>query len=202
MVGRYVSIDIETTGLDPITHNVLEFGAVIDDLNFQDDLDSLPTFHCYVLPPTMDGYVGDAYALHLNAEILGKISRRLSSKNRDLFLRPQEVAPTFIKWCISHGLVSSRDSKKAKFVAAGKNVSGFDLPFLRSQLAGFGDISIGHRVLDPAILYYDPTVDTAPPDIKTCLQRAGINDDVPHLAVEDAKLVIRLLRNKFPLTGL
>ena len=41
----YVSIDIETTGVDPKIHDIVEFGAVIDDLANPQPLDKLPRFH-------------------------------------------------------------------------------------------------------------------------------------------------------------
>ena len=43
----YVSIDIETTGLDPETCQTLEIGAVFD--NWTLPIRELPTFHCYVV---------------------------------------------------------------------------------------------------------------------------------------------------------
>ena len=43
----YVSIDIETTGLDPETCQILEIGAVFD--NWTLPIRDLPTFHCYVV---------------------------------------------------------------------------------------------------------------------------------------------------------
>jgi len=54
-----------------------------------------------------------------------------------------------------------------------------------------------HRVLDPASLYFDPKIDAALPDMKTCMERAGIEGEVAHTAVHDAKVVIDLLRRKY-----
>jgi len=53
---KYVSIDIEATGLDHTYCQMIEFGAVLDDLRHQRPLDELPQFHCYVL---RDKYVGE-----------------------------------------------------------------------------------------------------------------------------------------------
>lgn len=197
-MARYCSLDIETTGLDPLQHNVIEFGAVLDDLAAPEPLAELPVFHCYVLPAQVAGYRGDPYALSMNCDILRKISNRLSNECGDVFLYPDEVAPAFAAWCREHGLVSPRDGSPSMLVA-GKNVAGFDLPFLRAQLPGFSDIRFSQRVLDPAILYFNPICDARPPSLEVCLQRAGLNPEVPHTAVEDAKLVIQLLRHKFPI---
>ena len=36
--------------------------------------------------------------------------------------------------------------------------------------------------------------DTEPPNTKTCMERAGLPGDVAHTAVEDARVVIQLVR--------
>ena len=46
MTTKYVSLDIETTGLNPENCQVLEIGAVIDDGTTP--IEECPTFHCYV----------------------------------------------------------------------------------------------------------------------------------------------------------
>ena len=45
---RYVSIDLETTGLDAINNDIIEFGAVLDDLADMKPLEELPRFHAYI----------------------------------------------------------------------------------------------------------------------------------------------------------
>ena len=60
---RYVSIDIETTGLDPETCQILEIGAVWDD--WTKPIDELPVYHRLVVHKE---YRGSAYALALNAD--------------------------------------------------------------------------------------------------------------------------------------
>jgi hypothetical protein len=42
---KYVSIDIETGGLDA-RYSLLEFAAVVEDTADQLPLEELPTFHC------------------------------------------------------------------------------------------------------------------------------------------------------------
>ena len=70
---KYVSIDIETTGLDPNVNDIVELGAVIDDLSKHEPLESLPTFHCYVVKDT---YATDAYCAFLHQAIFDRIARR------------------------------------------------------------------------------------------------------------------------------
>ena len=42
---KYISIDIETTGLDPENCQILSIGAVIEDTLNQLPFEELPTFH-------------------------------------------------------------------------------------------------------------------------------------------------------------
>lgn len=229
---KYVSLDIETTGLSPVHHDVLEVGAVLDDLSVQAPLGELPRFHCYVLPHDEKGYRGDPFALAMNHRILDRIAKRGKPVHHPadavpegtLFLHPGEVAHYFAGWARKHGLLTDRAARYAaeerdpnsvekampapslediKFVVAGKNVAGFDLPFLRSRIPGWEHLRISHRVLDPAMLYFDPSEDLVPPNLHDCLVRSGMGSRhdhslVAHEAIADALQVIQLLRVKFP----
>jgi hypothetical protein len=57
--------------------------------------------------------------------------------------------------------------------------------------------SFSHRCLDPAILYFDPLLDSQLPDLKTCKERAGVPNPVSHEALADAMDVVHLLRKHF-----
>ena len=45
---RYISIDIETTGLDAETNQILSIGAVVEDTNNLVPFDELPKFHAVI----------------------------------------------------------------------------------------------------------------------------------------------------------
>jgi len=173
----YVSIDIETTGLDPATCQILEIGAIYDDGG---SVDGLPIFHKYV---GHDCYVGDAYALAMNAKIL----KRLSGKWDNCVLEPDQVADAFLEWLAKCGWDGSA------LTPAGKNYSSFDKQFL-DRLPGWKNIKLRHRALDPSILYWRASTDEALPDLQECMNRAGIKGTVAHTAVEDAEVVVRLIR--------
>ncbi|RDJ35326.1 MAG: hypothetical protein DWQ19_10960 [Crenarchaeota archaeon] len=188
---KYLSIDLETAGLDPKSCQILEFGAVLDDTNWWTGekrvaVDSLPYFHAYIV--SEDGmYHGQPYALWLNAEIFKKISNASKEAVKgNLFLYPKRLGLAFKNWLRDdHGITG-------KINVAGKNFASFDQKFLE-ELPDWS-VEFASRVLDPAAYYFDPSKDERLPDTKTCLERAGINHPVAHTAIEDAKDVIRLIR--------
>ena len=191
----YVSIDIETTGLDPETCQILEIGAVFDDWTLS--IRDLPTFHCYVVHKQI---VGQPFAPALNAAILRKLANPPPNNGRhwpptsdaynpsDIFLRPDDVAGDMATWLQCLGW----DMSKA-ITPAGKNFASFDRQFLKRLDGLERKFRLHHRTLDPAPLYWLPT-DEKLPDSKACYERAGMNPTVAHTAVEDAISVVQLLR--------
>jgi hypothetical protein len=66
---------------------------------------------------------------------------------------------------------------------------------LLEKVKDWKNVSFLHRVLDPAILYYQPG-DMTLPDSKRCMERAGLAGEVAHTALQDAEMVVRLIRHK------
>ena len=66
--------------------------------------------------------------------------------------------------------------------AAGKNFASFDMQFLNRipQFTKF--INFRHRILDPAMLYWQAG-DERLPDSKTCYERSGHDEEVAHTAL-------------------
>lgn len=199
---RYVSIDIETTGLDPDQHDIIEIGAVIDDLMVQAPVETLPTFHCYIVK---EDYRVNPYCAFLHQTIFDRIARRENLEDKFLFLREREVMDQFVRFLVDNGfgriedsVVSGYVAERPKFTAAGKNFGSFDLQFLNSALDFDKHVRVRHRALDPAVLYFDPLKDSELPNMQECLDRAGIEETVDHTGVADAISIIKLIRAKFP----
>jgi len=171
----YVSIDIETTGLDPDTCQILEIGAVIDD--WTTPVDELPVFHCYI---DNGEIVGQPYALAMNTNILRAIAER---KGKHVAV----VASCLWNWLCANGLQQGPDT------FAGKNFAKFDLQFLK-YLPGWDRLEICHRSIDPGMLFWNPAIDNGVPSTEVCMERAGLTGPVAHTAVEDAKTVVELIR--------
>jgi len=183
MNTKYVSIDIETTGLNPENCQVLEIGAVIDDA--VTPIEDCPTFHCYVDHGLI---LGEPYAVSMHPTILRRIA---THEEGYTYLQSWEVATRFHGFLKEHDL----DSENEKIVVAGKNYAGFDARFLRKLTNWDKHVRVHHRILDPAALYWQPEIDGVElPNTKTCMERAGISGDVAHTAVEDARTVAVLIR--------
>jgi oligoribonuclease len=207
---KYISIDIETTGLNPEKHKVLSFGAIMEDTNNILPYEELPKFHVYI-----DHYelVGSAYALAMNCEILEVISGR---KESDIeVIKPDELAPLFFDWLWKNHMRYDKPldiASNVRFVdgesypminvktkpihvtVAGKNFGTFDKPFLEKMPWWQKLIRIRQRVIDPAILFTDWENDITLPNLETCKERSHFEKFVTHDALDDAWDVIRLCR--------
>jgi hypothetical protein len=197
----YLSLDIETTGLDPATCDVLEVGAFLEDTEKLLPRNQLPTFHRYVWK---DNYRGEPYALAMNAHIFQKILELKKAEgvagmydyDRTL-TAPNYLWPHFKQWLFKYQHMWPSGSflnQQPVLVVAGKNAAGFDLPFLK-QFPFMPKFH--HRVVDPGMMYFDPRNDRVPPDLKECKRRAKLPEVVTHEALDDAWDVIQLVREKY-----
>ena len=187
---RFVSIDIETTGLIPTKHMILEIGAVIGD--FVTPVDQFSTFRRVICRELI---VGHPYALDMNAALIKEIAHRSVGGYVDSC---RQAYRDMKLWLLREGFPVTAD-QRVKFTAAGKNFAGFDLPFLRGEIGEVGEVSwdaefvVKHRVFDPGSLYFRHGDDVIP-DLATCMKRAGIEGVVTHTAIDDALNVVKVLR--------
>lgn len=182
---KYVSIDIETTGLDIDKCEVVEVGAVIDDFSSQRPFDELPTWHCYV---NKSVFRGEPEALAMHAEIFRRIGKHEEPYR---YLWPEMVAGELGTWLHRNNAFDER----GLVTIAGKNFASFDLQFLKRMDPEFWE-RVPHRTrfIDPAMLYWNPVEDDRLPNSKECMVRAKMDGEVAHTAVEDAMMVVKLLR--------
>lgn len=178
---KYVSLDIETTGLNAETDDIIEIGAIVEDTGLKLDKDKCPSFHLYI---DKDVYSGNLYALAMNGKIFQKIVDLKKQKSPTVVVK-EEVIPKFKQFLTDNGI--------EKMIPAGKNFGSFDLQFIK-RLPGFDQIRTHHRTLDPAMLYLNFKEDLEPLDLATCKKRADLNGVVNHEALDDAWDVIQLLR--------
>jgi len=198
---KYVSIDIETTGLDPQKCQVLQIGAVIEDTNRVIPLDQLAKFNCIV---EHQEYVGQPTALAMNAKILkvlGDMERLVDKEERVNYRKVNNIVPvgmvaqSFSMWLIANGFKAT-ETGAVKINAAGKNFATFDKLFLQNIIGWTSKIQMRQRIIDPAILFVDWINDDSLPNLNSCIKRAGLDGEVSHDALDDAIDVIRVIRAK------
>lgn len=188
---RYISIDIETLGLDPLSHSTIQFGAVIEDTNNPLPLESLPRFECLI---SHQEYKGTPFAMSMHHELFVELAK--GAKSTKTIIASYNVAEEFAIWLQREGLES--EGGLIKINVAGKNFATFDKLFLEQLPNWKKNIRITQRIMDPAILYWDPKTDETLPNLEECKKRAGMSvTTVAHTAVEDALDVIELIRLKY-----
>jgi oligoribonuclease len=183
-VLRYAAIDVETTGLDPDTCQIIEL-AVVVETDWTTPVDQLPTLHLLV---EHEEYAGSAVAIAMNARVFAELAKN-SMRRATSTVTGDELILGIEAFLAEH-------LGPAPWVAGGKNAGTFDLRFLR-RLPDFDPGTFRHRVIDPAVLWTNPATDAVPPDLPTCLNRAGLTNDRPHHPVSDCRAVIELVRAGF-----
>lgn len=194
---KYVSIDIETTGMDCAKNQMIQFGAVIEDTDNVLPVEELPTFDALLLHYS---YVVDPFCLDFHAKLYDKMGSvkgvefecqekdNVTSVVTNVSKSPQNLEILFKIFLKKNGI----DANK-KIIVAGKNFTGFDAGWVKPAMPG---LKFHHRVLDPVTLFVKDT-DTQPPNLKQCAERANVSfkADGYHTAVSDAIMVIELLRS-------
>ena len=213
----YVSIDIETSGLDHEKHKVLSIGAIIEDTEKKLPYEECPKFNAVIL---QNEITGSPRALTMNKGLIAMIGEYLEGTddvrfNMDTILnysfhREEDVIKQFYTflWCNGFSHLDSPSilndvngipiidgkSKPITLNVAGKNFGTFDKLFLQQLPWWQKLIRTRQRVIDPAILMVDWKNDNSLPNLTTCKERAGIEGMVTHDALEDAWDVIEVLR--------
>jgi hypothetical protein len=219
---KIVSIDTETTGLDPESCQILSIGVCIEDTCNILPIQNIPKFHAVIM---RDNLQGSVYALNMNKDLISLINQansltytervNLEADSGLIFASEKYVVQalynflfataafdtsSFIKDQLMEsklGLIPRDYSHRTSAIinVAGKNFVGFDLPFL-SKLPDWNRlIKPIRRVIDPAVLCVDWKKDETLPDLSTCKDRTCKGGNVTHNALEDAVDVIKVLRS-------
>lgn len=220
---KFISIDVETTGLDHEFNQILSIGAVIEDTLNPVPFEELPKFHAVI---KRESVYGSIFALNLNRDLIQAMKDYSEARTEELkqeiedsfgakFYEESEVVEALFQFCYRNGLVPldpdflnkmvkvvdgvaypvlTSNMPKVYLNCAGKNFAGFDRKFLEKLPRWKQVFSIRSRVLDPGILFVDWINDESIPSLDECKKRAGIEGVVTHNAVEDAMDVVMLLR--------
>jgi hypothetical protein len=107
---KYVSMDLETTGLNAEKYQILTFSGILEDTNQKLGLDKCPKINIYIL---RDEILGSPFAINMNSRIIASISRYQNLKTEEekaglreslgcIFLYPQAIPHYFYVWTLVH----------------------------------------------------------------------------------------------------
>ena len=224
---KYISIDLETTGLEKDRYQILSFGAIIEDTENKLPLSEIPKFHAAILHNEL---TGSPFALNMNKKIIEAIVHYQTAEDQDEkndlvqmtgmeFYYEDQVVERFYRWLYDNGMVEldpnflnqmvTRDengkiypmitskTKPVTINVAGKNFASFDKHFIERLPRWKQLIRIRQRIIDPAVIFTDWKNDDSLPSLNKCKERAKIQGEVTHDALEDAWDVIELLRTQY-----
>ena len=173
----YLSIDIETSGLNTEKSHVLQLAAVYDNGG---PIEELPTFNRVICWPVLTW--AEITAVNMNKRLMEK------AYNNEKGVLSVDAA----RFAWKHFLDSL--ALEGKFFAAGKNVASFDIPILKNHTNLFDMSRISHRVLDPGSMYSE-NFDHIP-NLNEINKITG-RKEVSHDALDDAMDVVYAIRYKW-----
>lgn len=223
----YLSIDLETTGLEKDRYQILSFGAILEDTEKKLPYDEIPKFHAAILHNEI---TGSPFAMNMNKKIIEAIVQYQTAKDQDekndlvqmtgmQFYHEDKVVEGFFHWLCDNDMYTANPlmegqamvmagngkmypaitskTKPITINVAGKNFASFDKHFVDRLPRWQQLIRIRQRMIDPAVIFTDWANDKALPALYDCKQRAKIQGEVTHDALEDAWDVIQLLRTQY-----
>jgi hypothetical protein len=214
---KYLSVDTETSGLDPDKSELLEVGIVVFDT--EDSELVLTSYNSLRIVFVKEQIQGNIFAINMNINLLNEIltmSKEFDKLDTGTII--EKVSDSLTTWYVDIRRVRLLDTMflsnyldednqvigdltykltawlsaakvKGKLNVAGKNFAMFDKAFLE-KFSCFRKVilrKMSHKVLDIGSMYVSKE-DKCLPSLDECLQKAGINEAVPHNAVDDARL--------------
>ena len=113
---KYLSIDIETTGIDSENDQILSVGIILEDTSKKLSFDEIPKLHIAIL---RDRISGSPYAINMNADLIETINSYQTAVDQDekndmvhftgmQFLQEDAVAEAIFQFLYLNGISSER----------------------------------------------------------------------------------------------
>lgn len=176
----YISLDLETSGLDWTRHKVLEIGAVVDYPHRP--IMECPAFERVIFHSELKG---EPIALAMNAGLLSRM--------------PEEGVLEERAWRQFRDFIFTfNEDGGRKFNWLGQQVGSFDVQFLMFQMPNYEALGASHRMLDVGSMYAKQGEDMkSMGDLGNELARkCGITGN-PHEALYDARVTLAMARYKW-----
>ena len=223
----YLSIDIETTGLNSENHQILSIGVIVEDTTNILPFNIIPKFHCAIV---REDIVGGLFALNMNKELIQTINNwniadkegkaKIESETGMIFCKEDEVVKHLFRFLFLNSVLDkslyefSPDGRVEVYEGvtfplitsttpishlnvSGKNFATFDKSFLEKLPRWKQVFKVRQRIIDPTVFFTDWTTDEFLPNLTTCKQRAKTGGEVTHDAIDDAWDIIELLRTQY-----
>ena len=192
----YISVDLETTGVDLEKSEILEIGAVYDDgVSAIESLEKLE----FIIQLDVITHA-EPYAVNMNARLFKAMARK---EGTSLAIAFNAITDLFCKGATAAAEwdMANKFNPRNKIYIAGKNAASFDIPILKSFLKRreypntkvLFD-SIHYQVLDVGSMYYAEFGGRIP-SLSEISARAG-RAEVTHKALDDAMDVVYATRAK------
>lgn len=186
-IRPYISLDIETTGLDINKAEVLQIAMVFDDGS--SPVDELPRLS-FLIKHKQITY-GEPFAIQMNAWIFEELSKKDSSYKRLSIEEARQEMYNFISdakemtktWDTTNGV------RVGSIQIAGKNVASFDIPIL-NRFFSIKDM-IDHRFIDVGSMAYNKFGYN--PGFNKINKELGLSL-ITHDALDDAISTIKVIR--------
>lgn len=186
----YLSIDIETTGIDDRSE-ILQISAILDDGG---DLATLKTIDLPIMHNSID--YSEPYALGMNAELF----KKMMNKDFKTYSPASAIVELIVFMEDMKRIYLDEKGRPQNIIFAGKNVASFDIPKIRNFIIKHGkdhlkyfDNMVHYKTLDVGSLYYDVFKDNV--SLSKINELTGRNE-VSHNALDDAMDVVYAVRHK------
>ncbi len=139
---RYISIDVETSGLDPESNQVLSIGAIIEDSENPLPLDKCPKFHAAI---RHDEITGSLFAINLNRELIETIVSYQECKSQEekddieessgmRFYHKDDIVEAFYHFLYLNGMVKVDLNANMMEAIHKRDRDGNSVPVLTSRI--------------------------------------------------------------------
>lgn len=179
---RYISVDLETTGLDTNKCQIVMASFVLEDTERPEvPLEELK--HCTALI-RHENYYWESYALNMNQWIVNHLYEKFTPFK---VLTPEDWENEVLKYLFQ---IDYRQERK--FTLAGKNIGGFDSKFLPKSILN----RCHYRYIDVGSVCIDWSKDKVG-SLSDLKNERGLGKEVTHNAYYDALDVIKILRTTY-----
>jgi hypothetical protein len=141
-IMKFISIDVETSGLDHESNQVLSIGAIIEDSENPLPLEKCPKFHAAIMH---DEITGSLFAINLNGELIETIVSYQTCKNDEerknveessgmRFYHKDDVVEAFYHFLYVNGMVNIDLNANMMEAAYKKDRDGNSVPVITSRI--------------------------------------------------------------------